>query len=306
MNNFNPLDAGWGSLVEVWDGKVGVVAGTTGTWTGRKAGIVLGGNFTSDGTFCDAAAGVHLTLQSGTLPSPGTKYPAAFVLARLPSGNSAPSLILGDPGGNGPGIQLGLNGAPSYITKDVAHYLESTSGTDAKHPPSDIIAAAIAQTSRTAAVIEWMNKVPNWAINTAYAVGQFRRPTGSSIGSPGLIAEVTAISGTGTSQATDTVAWPATVGATVVDNAGANQITWTMRADVPKSETVSLVGGTDADLTGLTFPQVVQASGDNQTTGWGTIALFYLTNPPTQALVQQALRQMRHFPGKLPLALYGK
>lgn len=61
-----------------------------------------------------------------------------------------------------------------------------------------------------------------WAAGTAYAVGTYRRPTTVN----GLRYKVTAIAGTGTSGAAEP-AWPTTVGATVVDNAGANQITWT-------------------------------------------------------------------------------
>lgn len=65
----------------------------------------------------------------------------------------------------------------------------------------------------------------SWAATTAYAVGAFRTPTTAN----GLRYEVTAIAGTGTSGASEP-AWPTTVGATVIDNAGANQITWTCRS----------------------------------------------------------------------------
>ena len=64
-----------------------------------------------------------------------------------------------------------------------------------------------------------------WAAATAYTVGTFRRPTTVN----GYRYEVTAIAGTGTSAGVEPV-WPTTVGATIVDNAGANQITWTCRA----------------------------------------------------------------------------
>lgn len=63
-----------------------------------------------------------------------------------------------------------------------------------------------------------------WVTATAYAVGIFRRPTVKN----GYRYEVTAIVGTGTTGGVEPV-WPTTVGATVVDNAGANQITWTCR-----------------------------------------------------------------------------
>lgn len=63
-----------------------------------------------------------------------------------------------------------------------------------------------------------------WVTATAYAVGAFRRPTVSN----GFRYEVTAIAGTGTSGAAEPT-WPTTIGDTVIDNAGANQITWTCR-----------------------------------------------------------------------------
>lgn len=63
-----------------------------------------------------------------------------------------------------------------------------------------------------------------WAAATAYAVGTFRRP----IAANGFRYEVTAIAGTGTSGGAEP-AWPTTLGATVIDNPGANQITWTCR-----------------------------------------------------------------------------
>lgn len=63
-----------------------------------------------------------------------------------------------------------------------------------------------------------------WVTATAYAVGAFRRPSTAN----GFRYEVTAIAGSGTSGAAEPT-WPTTIGATVVDNAGANQITWTCR-----------------------------------------------------------------------------
>ncbi len=64
-----------------------------------------------------------------------------------------------------------------------------------------------------------------WQAATAYAVGTFRRPVAPN----GFRYEVTAIAGTGTSGGAEP-AWPTTVGATVIDNPGANQITWTCRS----------------------------------------------------------------------------
>lgn len=64
-----------------------------------------------------------------------------------------------------------------------------------------------------------------WVTGTAYALNSFVRPTVAN----GLRYKATAISGTGTSGGVEPV-WPLTIGATVVDNAGANQITWTCQA----------------------------------------------------------------------------
>lgn len=61
-----------------------------------------------------------------------------------------------------------------------------------------------------------------WATATAYALNTFRRPTVAN----GFRYKVTAVAGTGTSGASEPT-WPTTIGATVVDNAGANQLTWT-------------------------------------------------------------------------------
>lgn len=61
-----------------------------------------------------------------------------------------------------------------------------------------------------------------WAEATAYALNTFRRPTTAN----GFRYKVTAVAGSGTSAGSEPT-WPTTIGATVVDNAGANQLTWT-------------------------------------------------------------------------------
>lgn len=64
-----------------------------------------------------------------------------------------------------------------------------------------------------------------WVAATAYTVNTFRRPTTAN----GFRYKVTAILGTGTSAGVEPV-WPTTIGATIVDNGGGNQITWTCQA----------------------------------------------------------------------------
>lgn len=61
-----------------------------------------------------------------------------------------------------------------------------------------------------------------WQGATAYSVGDYVRPSTQN----GYRYKVTAIAGSGTSGASEPT-WPTTVGGTVIDNAGANQITWT-------------------------------------------------------------------------------
>jgi hypothetical protein len=61
-----------------------------------------------------------------------------------------------------------------------------------------------------------------WAANTVYAVGDTVIPNTPN----GRIYKATAVAGTGTSGASEP-SWPTTDAATVIDNAGANQITWT-------------------------------------------------------------------------------
>ena len=62
----------------------------------------------------------------------------------------------------------------------------------------------------------------NWASATVYNLGDLRSPTTPN----GFVYQVTAISGSHTSGGVEPT-WPTTSGSTVIDNAGANQITWT-------------------------------------------------------------------------------
>lgn len=64
-----------------------------------------------------------------------------------------------------------------------------------------------------------------WTAATAVTVGTLRRPTAPSSGNERTY-RVSAIAGTGTTGGSEP-SWPLTAGSTVVDNAGANQVTWT-------------------------------------------------------------------------------
>lgn len=64
----------------------------------------------------------------------------------------------------------------------------------------------------------------SWAASTAYALNSIRRPTPANRN--GWMYKATAISGTGTSGGSEPT-WPTALNETVVDNSGANQITWT-------------------------------------------------------------------------------
>lgn len=68
-----------------------------------------------------------------------------------------------------------------------------------------------------------------WVAATAYTVDSIRRPTTANRN--GFCYRVTAVSGSGTSHATTEPTWPTYIGGTVIDNAGANQITWTCHYD---------------------------------------------------------------------------
>ena len=61
-----------------------------------------------------------------------------------------------------------------------------------------------------------------WVTGTVYPMNSYVIPTVSN----GFYYKATAITGTGTSGASQPT-WPTTIGTTVIDNAGANQITWT-------------------------------------------------------------------------------
>lgn len=75
----------------------------------------------------------------------------------------------------------------------------------------------------------------DWKAATVYALNALAVPRVRN----GYVYKATAISGTGTSAATEPT-WPTVIGQTVIDNAGANQITWTCLALAPWVPTFNL------------------------------------------------------------------
>jgi hypothetical protein len=82
---------------------------------------------------------------------------------------------------------------------------------------------------------------PPWAPGVTYQVGSLVVPVVRN----GLVYRASAISGTGVS-GTATPAWPLTLAATVIDNPGANQVTWTAQAAAPWTPTWSITAAVHA------------------------------------------------------------
>ena len=101
-----------------------------------------------------------------------------------------------------------------------------TGGTTSGSEPNWLTALTIGSTvtdgSVTWVATGYINFLP-WTPSSGYGVGgNAHTPTASN----GLCYVVTSISGSGTSAATEPL-WPQTIGATVIDNPGANQVVWT-------------------------------------------------------------------------------
>lgn len=101
-----------------------------------------------------------------------------------------------------------IGGLTDYAESQVVKHYFRTGTIDTK--PTTIAIALIRATRGT------------WTAATAYAVNDTVIPSTPN----GRIYRATAVSGTGTSAGTEPT-WPTTAAGTVVDNAGANQITWT-------------------------------------------------------------------------------
>ena len=77
-----------------------------------------------------------------------------------------------------------------------------------------------------------------WATGVVKALGTYGVPTVAN----GFYYKVTAVSGTGTTGASEPT-WPTTVGTPVVDNSGANQVTWTCWGQIVNGGGITLGGG---------------------------------------------------------------
>lgn len=81
-----------------------------------------------------------------------------------------------------------------------------------------------------------------WVTATAYPVNSYVVPTVAN----GFYYKATAITGTGTSGASQPT-WPTTIGTTVVDNSGPNQITWTCWGAIETGGIPQLGGGSGTE-----------------------------------------------------------
>lgn len=100
-----------------------------------------------------------------------------------------------------------------------------------------------------------------WVTGTVYPVGSYLVPTAAN----GYYYKATAVSGSGTSGVTQPT-WPTTVGTTVVDNTGANQITWTCWGQIVNGGGVTLGGGAGLE----TYTNLLNTLASQ---GYGRIAL---------------------------------
>ncbi len=114
-----------------------------------------------------------------------------------------------------------------------------------------------------------------WPTATAFAVGSYVHPTTAN----GFYYKNTAIAGTGTTAAVTEPTWPTTIGSTVVDNAGANQITWTCWGQILNGGIITLGGGTGtetyttllATLLGSQYDRIALAANDSSSlAAWKT------------------------------------
>ena len=137
---------------------------------------------------------------------------------------------------------------------------------------------------------KWQAPPAAWVAATVYALGSFVVPTTAH--ADGLIFKATAVSGSGTSGAVEPT-WPGALTDTVVDNAGANQITWTAYTtvailsaelqllDEQLAPAINGVDGSTHSVTGQNAPATLRASDIAYTLGQ-----IVAPNPPNGLIYQ--------------------
>ena len=139
-------------------------------------------------------------------PNPGTHPTAALLniwsLLAIALGGIIPNVRVSVTAGSPPAITYAM-GAPSWVS--LTAFIVTRNG-------AGDYSITYAQPTGTT----------TWAAATAYALNSFVLPPVAN----GFYYKATSVSGTGTSGAT-APAFPTTVGSTVTDNAGGNQIVWT-------------------------------------------------------------------------------
>jgi hypothetical protein len=162
-------------------------------------------------------------------------------------------------------------------------YVATTTGTTSGTEPTWSSHATI-NSSVTDGSVTWTATgyspatAPAWAPSTAYTANHNAyQPTAAN----GLLYVPTAISGSGTSGTTEPT-WPMTVGATVIDNPGGNQVTWTcVGSPRPAAWTASTAY---AELTsvsvsnGFVYKNLATGTSGSSPPAWGTTVGGFTTD----------------------------
>ena len=129
------------------------------------------------------------------------------------------------------GVELGMTGNAVNVNTDIIsqRHNRSRTGITATWPGNDDFSVSWTQSEDVRRYRVLVERIAEdiWTTGTAFPVGTILHATTDNP----FTFEVTAISGSGTSDGTTEPTWPTAVGGTVIDNAGADQITWTARSD---------------------------------------------------------------------------
>jgi hypothetical protein len=212
------------------------------TWTDTVGGLVLTVSSAILAQLGGAAyvdlpsGGITIDLSSGTLPSPGTKFPVLLFNGKA-SGSTARGIQVTFGDGT-TGFSLAFDSATaSYIAQDATHILTGAAIADADVAADDVVASAIGMTAAGAGFMEYFD--------TGATVAQSKTVT-----------------------PTNTVDFSAVT--------------------IPNDVSIGRVTGLASNNPGVSL-----------------VSLFYLTEAPTQKLLQLAVRQMRNYPGLRPLCFAG-